>query len=115
MSIPVKVAEIICIEDDLPALHEGEQQTIGILPSPQSQRAPSTLPVHEPTHDDNITEPSVSLPQDLDVIKKFIQHDNKHDFIPLMSAITIKKKRKMLFLPLEINKVKIEALVDSGA
>ena len=32
-----------------------------------------------------------------------------------MSAIALKKKKRMLFLPIEFNTVKIEALVDSGA
>ena len=37
------------------------------------------------------------------------------DYIPLMSAIALKKKKGMFFLPVEFNTVKIDALVDSDA
>ena len=47
--------------------------------------------------------------------QKFIQHNKHSDFIPLMSAIALKKKKRMLFLPLDFNTTKIDALVDSGA
>ena len=51
----------------------------------------------------------------LDVIKEFIQHDKDDDYIPVMSAIALKKKNRMLFLPVEFNTVKLDALVDSSA
>ena len=84
------------------------------LPS-QTSTAPTTLQVPESTPNDVTQEPPVSLPHDLDAIKEFIQHGSEHDFIQLISAITPTKKRRMFFLPLEFNKVNIEALVDSGA
>ena len=52
---------------------------------------------------------------DLNVIKELIQHDKEDDYIPLMSAITLTKKRLMLFFRLEFDKTKTDALVDSGA
>ena len=77
---------------------------------------PKTAPVTALTHDDvEITECPSKLPEDLDAIKEFIQHDKDDDFIPLMSAIALKKTKRMLFLPVEFNTVKIDALVDSGA
>ena len=48
-------------------------------------------------------------------MKEFIQSDKDDDYIPLISAITLKKKKRMLFLQVEFNNVKIDALVDSGA
>ena len=65
--------------------------------------------------DEGTTECPLTLPEDLDVVKEFIQHDKEHDYIPLMSAVALKKKKRMLFLPVDFNSVKIDALVDSGA
>ena len=39
-------------------------------------------------------------------IKEFMQHDNYDDYVPLKSAIALKKKKRMLFLPMEFNNVK---------
>ena len=66
-------------------------------------------------NDEETTECTPALPEDLDVIKKFIQHDKDSDYIPLMSAFALKKKKRMLFLPLDFNTVNIDALVNSGA
>ena len=60
--------------------------------------------------DEEITECPSALPEDLDVIEEFIQHDQDDDYIPLMA-----KKKRLLFLPIEFNTVKLDALVDSGA
>ena len=65
--------------------------------------------------DEVTTECPSKLPEDLDVIKEFIQHDKYDDYIPLMSAIALKKKKRMLFLPIEFKTVKIDTLDDSGA
>ena len=56
-----------------------------------------------------------TLPEVLDVIKEFIQHDNDNGYIPLMSAIALKTKKRLLFLPVDFNTCKTDTLVDSGA
>ena len=56
--------------------------------------------------DAEITERPSELPEDLDAIKEFIQHDKDDDYIPLMSSIALKKKKRMLFLPVEFNRSK---------
>ena len=74
------------------------------------------LPTQDNNHeDDEVTEGPQQLPYDLNIIKEFIQHDKDDDYIPLMSAITLKKKKRMLFIPLDFDYTRIDALVDSGA
>ena len=83
-----------------------------ISPSSPPKSAPATAMTDE---DEKITESPSALRDDLDVIKEFIQHDKDSDYIPLMSAIALKKKRRMPFLPVDFNTVKIDASVNSGA
>ena len=73
-----------------------------------SKTAPATALTNDGVE---IMECPSKLPEGLDAIKEFIQHD----YISVMSAIALKKKKRMLFLPVEFNTVKIDALVDSGA
>ena len=41
--------------------------------------------------------------------------DTSEKCIPIFSAINLKKKRKMLFAPMDFNNLSVDALVDSGA
>ena len=50
--------------------------------------------------DEEITECPWKLREDLDVIKEFIQHDKDDDYIPLTSAIALKKKNENSFYQL---------------
>ena len=69
-------------------------------PSPPLKTAPATAMTIE---EEEITECPSALPEDLDEIKEFIQHNKDHDYIPLMSAIAQKKNKGMLFLPFDFN------------
>ena len=111
-STPINAEDIICIEDKTLWQQKPEEPTIDSSSPPPTQTAPATAITE--SNDAEIEYPT-SLPDDLDVIKEFIQHDKDDDYIPLMSAITLKKKKRMLFLPVDFNSVKIDALVDSGA
>ena len=111
-STPINAEDIICIEDKTLWQQKPEEPTIDSSSPPPTQTAPATAMTE--SNDAEIEYPT-SLPDDLDVIKEFIQHDKDDDYIPLMSAIALKKKKRMLFLPVDFNSVKIDALVDSGA
>ena len=112
-STPIDAENIICIEDKTIWAHQerGKRENADPPATPLK-----TAPVTALTNDDvEITECPSKLPEDLDAIKEFIQHDKDDDYIPLMSAIALKQKKRMHFLPVEFNTVKIDALVDSSS
>ena len=104
-STPIDEENIICIEDKtIWAQQEKEQRRKTSSPSSPPKTAPATAMTDE---DEEITECPSTLPEDLYVIKEFIQHDKDNDYIPLLSAITLKEKKRMIFLPVDFNTVKI--------
>ena len=112
-STPIDAENIICIEDKTIWAHQERRKRENVDPP---VTPPKTAPVTALTDDDvEISECPSKLPEDLDAIKEFIQHDKDDDYIPLMSSIALKKKKRKLFLPVEFNTIKIDALVDSGA
>ena len=112
-STPIDAENIICIEDKTIWAHQERRKRENVDPP---VTPPKTAPAAAQMDDDvEITECPSKLPEDLDAIKEFIQHDKDDDYIPLMSSIALKKKKRKLFLPVEFNTIKIDALVDSGA
>ena len=111
-STPIDAENIICIEDKTIWAHQERRKRENADPP---VTPPKTAPVTALMDDVEITECPSKLPEDLDAIKEFIQHDKDDDYIPLKSSIALKKKKRKLFLPVEFNTVKIDALVDSGA
>ena len=85
------------------------------IPSPSPPPPQTAHATDASNNNEDVTECPQRLPYDLNVMKEFIQPNKDDNYIPLMSAITLKKRKKMLFIPLEFQKIKIDALVDSGA
>ena len=111
-STPNQVREIICLEDVVnttptTSVDDFEEPTIAAAAEPTTN--------NNQIGDDEMMDYPEQIPEDLEPIKEFIQHTGDDDYIPLMSAITLKKKKRMLFLPLDFAKITIDALVDSGA
>ena len=105
-STPIDAENIICIEDKTIWTRQAKRQRENASsPSSPPQTAPATARTNNL---EETTECPLALPEDLDVIKEFIQHDKVDDYIPLMSAIALKKKKRMRFLPVESNSVKID-------
>ena len=114
-STPIDAENIICIEDKQYGHDKKGKQQWKADPTVSPPKTSPELPTQENHHEDEeVTECPQQLPYDLNIMKEFIQHDKDDDYIPLMSAITLKKKR-MLFIPLDFENTRIDALVDSGA
>ena len=55
------------------------------------------------------------FPASLNSIKEYVTKKDGETYIPLHSTIILKKKRRMLYLPLEVGEITKDGLVDSGA
>ena len=113
---PIDAENIICIEDKTIWTQQERDQRRKADHTVSPPNTAPEIPTQENHHEDEeVTECPQQLPYDLNIINEFIQHDKDDDYIPLMSAITLKKKKRMLFIPLDFEHTRIDALVDSGA
>ena len=55
------------------------------------------------------------FPVSLNSIKEYITEKDGNTYIPLHSTVVLKKRRRMLYLPLEVGEITMDGLVDSGA
>ena len=109
--VPVAVTSTLINADDIIRREDRtlwsprpEEQTGDISsPPPPPQTAPNTQIL---TDNEDTTDCPAPLPQDLDIIKFFIQHEKDNDYIPLMSSITLKKEKKCSSYPLNSTKTK---------
>ena len=104
-STPINAENILCIGDKSIWSRQSKKDMLDTSSRPP---LPQTVPAAETTDsNEDTTQCLPSVPQDLNVIKAFIQHDKDDDYIPLMSAIALKKKKRVLFLPVEFNNIKV--------
>ena len=87
-------------------------------------RTPETTRIDRPTLvNPNPTQTQPEDPENSDEtfplnhIKQHIQRDPETNvsFLPLHTTVPLKKKKKMLFIPLDFEELTLDALVDSGA
>ena len=55
------------------------------------------------------------FPTSLNSIKEYVTEKDRSTYIPLHSTIPLKKRRRMLYLPLEFGEITMDGLVASGA
>ena len=58
---------------------------------------------------------SHNFPTSLNSIREYVAEKDGETHIPLHSTIILKKRRRMLYLPLEFGEITMDGLVDSGA
>ena len=93
-STPIDADGIICIGDKTIWSRISKKQ---MMDTPSPPPPLQTAPVTRITNNEDTTYCPAPLPRDIYVIREFMQQDKDNDYIPLMSAITLKKKKRMLF------------------
>ena len=82
-------------------------------PSPEIQRYETDMITCD-SGDSNISPPPITISQ---IEERLVRYDSTNElYMPLSSTIVLKRKKKMLYVPLDFkNGLTIDALVDSGA
>ena len=87
---------------------------------PQHGNAPDDCPSSQQNkeHNHDYIKAFISpddFPTSLNSIKEYVTEKNGEACIPLHSTIVLKRRRRMLYLPLEFGEITMDGLVDSGA
>ena len=86
----------------------------------RSENALDNQHPQQTTEEDNYGTTKTSIfpsdfPASLNSIKKYVAEKDGETYIPFHSTIVLKKRRRMLYLPLEFGEITRDGLVDSGA
>ena len=86
----------------------------------QNENAPDDQPSSQSTEEETYGSPKKRIfpddfPTSLNSIKDYVTEKGGNTYIPLHSTIPLKKRRRMLYLPLEFGEITMDGLVDSGA
>ena len=86
----------------------------------RNENAPDDRPSSQHNEEDNHDSTKAfmfpdNFPTSLNSIKEFIAEKDGETYIPLHSTIVLKRRRRMLYLPLEFGEITMDGLVNSGA
>ena len=86
----------------------------------QNENAPVDQPSSQTTEEDTYGSTKIPIfpddfPTSLNSVKEYITEKNGDTYIPHHSTLVLKKRRRMLYLPLEFCEITMDGLVDSGA
>ena len=86
----------------------------------QNENTPDDQLSSQSTEEDNYgaTKKSIfpdNFPTSLNSINEYVTEKDGSTYIPLHSTIPLKKRQRMLYLPLEFGEITMDGLVDSGA
>ena len=112
-----------CDPWDRPDLYDQSSPTFKDQPTPppvdttdaHDEQPPSQLPKEDTNGSITTFTAPDYFPVSLNSIKEYITKKDGDTYIPLHSTISLKKRRRMLYLLLELGEITMDGLVDSGA
>ena len=86
----------------------------------QNENTPNVLPASQISEEDTNGSTQIPISHEnfpifLNSIKEYVSKKDGNTYIPLHSTIPLKKRMRMLYLPLEFGEITMDGLVDSGA
>ena len=117
---PIKETSSQVSGSDTESLPENQTRSIAVQCPNDSKKQQNKIQRNETdlttygNRDDNISPPEITTSQ---IEEQLVMDDNTNElYLPLSSTIVLKRKKEMLFVPLDFeNGFTIDALVDSGA